>query len=147
MGLIQEIEGLLGFGKKAATPVADKAAVSNALTTFRTWLEDSKALVTVLTPIAAANPAVAALLGVVQGAITVAEGADSYLEGLLAGPVAPEPVQPIRASSVSASPPTITPAAPPAEEQQPAEPAPEPVTPEPTSPALPSEPTPPTKIE
>jgi hypothetical protein len=102
MGLIQEIEGLFGIGKKAAQQPQDVAAAQAAATQLKNWLAEGQTVLTVVTPFAASNPVLAAFVGIAQAAITDSDEVVGILQSWI--PPANTPTTP-------ATPPASPPAA------------------------------------
>jgi hypothetical protein len=80
VGLLQNIEGLFGFGKKAQQVPQDAVALTAAAEQLKTWLAQGDAVLQTLTPFGAANPTIATFVGFLkivdeegQTAITVIE--------------------------------------------------------------------------
>ncbi|HTD17875.1 MAG TPA: hypothetical protein VK673_22010 [Chthoniobacterales bacterium] len=89
MGLIQEIEGIFGFGKKANQQPQDVAAAKAAAAKLDSWLQEGEGIVSMLAPFAATNPVVAAFVGIVQAGLTDGDAAVKLLESWIPAPTAP----------------------------------------------------------
>lgn len=98
MGLIQDIEGLFGFGKKATTPAVDAAAVKAAEAKVQSILAAVAGLENdpALTTVAAAVPTVAVFVSFAKTFTGEAQAVLSIIEGLTPSPTpAPAPATPV----------------------------------------------------
>jgi len=89
MGLLQNIEGLFGFGKKAQQVPQDAAAIKAAAETVKSWLVQGEAVLNSVAPFASANPTIAAFLGFLKMADEEGQTAITVIEGFIP---APQPV-------------------------------------------------------
>jgi hypothetical protein len=100
MGLLQDIEGLFGFGKKAATPQLAQADVQAAISVGKNFIAIGEQFIGILVALAKPYPPLSAVIGVVKVALDTA----SHILDTISGFVSPN------APSVLSGPPqTATP--------------------------------------
>lgn len=94
MGLIQDIEGIFGFGKKAATPVADAAAIRDAEAVVQSLLNDASAVEAAITPLLSAVPGLSGFTAISAAVTAFANEALAEIKALTPASTAAPPTTP-----------------------------------------------------
>lgn len=94
MGLLQNLEGWLGFGKKKNQTAQNTAAISNAITAAKAKLAATQAFVEAIKPFADENPVFAAAIAVEEPVEAETETVLTWLGSLVPAPANPVPAAP-----------------------------------------------------
>jgi len=92
MGLIQQIEGIFGFGKKANQTTQNEAAIAAAINSAQNKLAAGQAFIEALKPFAAENPIFAAAITGEEALEAETQTVLTWLKSLV--PAQPAPAAP-----------------------------------------------------
>jgi len=104
MGLLQQIEGIFGFGKKANQTSQNATAIDNAITAAQQKLAAGQIFVEALKPFAAENPIFSAAIATEEVVEADTQTALSWLKTLVPAPT------PVSVTATPAAAPPATPA-------------------------------------